>query len=209
MPLHIRKTVKRKVPHPGMPPPRPDPDKSGPIQILVPDTDTSGTTSSQPQSQSQSQPSHSGTEGTPPPQSGGVVAAPEEGRRREEADIPTHDPEAWKHPSFMSTSARVDKGKGKARAIDDDERETETPRVQVGKKRRRSHQPTPPVQKRAKVNKEESRTEEREARPGERKSSGGITGVLSQASAWLFGRGQSQSQTLDDPKHPPTHAPPV
>ncbi|KIJ57693.1 hypothetical protein HYDPIDRAFT_120433 [Hydnomerulius pinastri MD-312] len=158
--LHIRKTVERKLPHPGMPPPRQDPDKSGPILILVLDTDTSGTTSSQPQSQSRSHPSRSGTKGTPPPECGGIVTVPEEGGGRGgEADISTHDPEASKHPSFMFLSVSVDKGKGKARVVDDDERETETPRVQVGKKRRRSHDPTPPVQKRVKVNKEESQTE--------------------------------------------------
>ncbi|KAF8844341.1 hypothetical protein BDN67DRAFT_1000321 [Paxillus ammoniavirescens] len=53
IPSTIRNNVKRKVPHPGIPPPRPDPNKPGPIQILVPNSDTSGTGSSQPYSQSQ------------------------------------------------------------------------------------------------------------------------------------------------------------
>ncbi|KAH7921399.1 hypothetical protein BV22DRAFT_1198227 [Leucogyrophana mollusca] len=58
LPLPVRKIVKRKVPHPGHPPPRSDPNVSGPGQILVPNSDTSGMASqpSQSQSQSQSQP---------------------------------------------------------------------------------------------------------------------------------------------------------
>ncbi|KAG2345533.1 hypothetical protein BDR05DRAFT_112727 [Suillus weaverae] len=48
-PMPIRRNMKRRVPHPGVPPlPA---DHSGPTQILVPNSDTSGT-----QSQSQSQP---------------------------------------------------------------------------------------------------------------------------------------------------------
>ncbi|EGO00074.1 hypothetical protein SERLA73DRAFT_180482 [Serpula lacrymans var. lacrymans S7.3] len=44
--LHLpaRKTVLRRVPHPGIPPP-PDPNVSGPGRVLVPNSDTSGTAS--------------------------------------------------------------------------------------------------------------------------------------------------------------------
>ena len=48
-PVHIRKDIVRRVPHPGSPPS--PTDRSGPTQILVPNSDISGT-----QSQSQSQP---------------------------------------------------------------------------------------------------------------------------------------------------------
>ncbi|KAG1862501.1 hypothetical protein DFJ58DRAFT_912521 [Suillus subalutaceus] len=48
-PLPIRRNIKRRVPHPGVP--ALPTDHSGPTQILVPNSDTSGT-----QSQSQSQP---------------------------------------------------------------------------------------------------------------------------------------------------------
>lgn len=49
-PTNLRKNVKRKVPHPGIPPLF-DPNHSGPTQILVPNSDTSGMMSSQPYSQ--------------------------------------------------------------------------------------------------------------------------------------------------------------
>ncbi|KAG1895510.1 uncharacterized protein F5891DRAFT_1175555 [Suillus fuscotomentosus] len=51
---HIRRNIKRRVPHPGVP--LLPADHSGPTQILVPNSDTSGT-QSQSQSQPQSEPS--------------------------------------------------------------------------------------------------------------------------------------------------------
>ncbi|KAH7910573.1 hypothetical protein BJ138DRAFT_1113950 [Hygrophoropsis aurantiaca] len=54
--LPLRKSMKRKVPHPGDPPPRPILNASDPVQILVPNSDTSGMASQPSQSQSQSQP---------------------------------------------------------------------------------------------------------------------------------------------------------
>jgi hypothetical protein len=70
------------------------------------------------------------------------VARPEE--QPSTVHVQTHDPEAWKRPSFMSK----DKGKGKARAVNG---EPETPSLRKGKKRRRSLQPPSPVAKRGKV----------------------------------------------------------
>lgn len=54
-PVHVRRNIMRRIPHPGLPPP--PTDRSGPTQILVPNSDTSGTQSqSQSQNQTQSQP---------------------------------------------------------------------------------------------------------------------------------------------------------
>jgi len=53
-PIPIRRDIKRRVPHPGVPPLLAD--RSGPTQILVPNSDTSGTHSHS-QSQPQSEPS--------------------------------------------------------------------------------------------------------------------------------------------------------
>ncbi|KAF9241559.1 hypothetical protein BU15DRAFT_73285 [Melanogaster broomeanus] len=71
-----------------------------------------------------------------------VVAAAGTEEKSSYARVPSHDPDAWKKPSFMSK----DKGKGKARAADED---PQSPRP--GKKRRRSVQSTSPAVKRAKV----------------------------------------------------------
>ncbi|KAG8213900.1 hypothetical protein J3R82DRAFT_10645 [Butyriboletus roseoflavus] len=59
------------------------------------------------------------------------------------ADVPRHDPEAWKEPSFIAKN----EGKGKTRAVE----KLDTPSLKVGKKRQRSAQPESPVPKQAKV----------------------------------------------------------
>jgi hypothetical protein len=121
-----------------------------------------------------------------------VVAAAGTEEKSSSVHIPSHDPDAWKNPSFMSK----DKGKGKARAVDEGPQSR-----QVSKKRQRSVQPTPPAAKRAKVTEADDTRgeivlEESESR-GRNSSGGMIVGVLSQASAWLFGR--THAQTTDEP----------
>ena len=63
--------------------------------------------------------------------------------RASHAHVPSHDPEAWKEPTFIAKN----KEKRKARAV----KERDTPSAKVGQKRRRSTQPESPVLKRAKV----------------------------------------------------------
>ncbi|KAF9227385.1 hypothetical protein BS17DRAFT_775398 [Gyrodon lividus] len=122
-----------------------------------------------------------------------AVAATEPKEEVVAVQVPTHDPDAWKEPSFMSR----DKEKSKARAVDEG---LEASSQRVGKKRGLSIQPAFPAMKRAKVAATDDIQGERvpeESAPRERKTSGGmITGVLSQASAWLFGREPAAEQKI-------------
>lgn len=63
--------------------------------------------------------------------------------RTSSVHLPTHDPEAWKEPSFITKI----KGKGNARTVD----KPDAPTPEVSKRRRRSAQLESPVSKRAKI----------------------------------------------------------